>query len=280
MNARMHPSIRRNHLAARLAVGVALLLLGAIVMFAASGGVVADDAHQSKIYDSSSFEAQPFAAGGLLLGVDGWSTAIPPFLNPEAATITRADSSTGRQSVEVWGGDMIGSEGITAPYDAVGSYRRPLDHEVTPLKPIVVMEADLLLETDEAATEEDFFSMTIAARSGDGETLGEIGLSSSGLAVAYGFNAPPGSTPLFDAPIEFNQWHHVSIVMDFAGEKTNVAYFVDGKLIGAMPTESTSDVLLRGAMVVQALPDGDEDTRANYTARYDNFRVSVWGNGD
>jgi hypothetical protein len=162
----------------------------------------------------------------------------------------------------------------------VGSYRRPLDHEVTPLKPIVVMEADLLLETDEAATEEDFFSMTIAARSGDGETLGEIGLSSSGLAVAYGFNAPPGSTPLFDAPIEFNQWHHVSIVMDFAGEKTNVAYFVDGKLIGAMPTESTSDVLLRGAMVVQALPDGDEDTRANYTARYDNFRVSVWGNGD
>jgi hypothetical protein len=249
-------------------------------MFAASGGVVADDAHQSKIYDSSSFEAQPFAAGGLLLGVDGWSTAIPPFLNPEAATITRADSSTGRQSVEVWGGDMIGSEGITAPYDAVGSYRRPLDHEVTPLKPIVVMEADLLLETDEAATEEDFFSMTIAARSGDGETLGEIGLSSSGLAVAYGFNAPPGSTPLFDAPIEFNQWHHVSIVMDFAGEKTNVAYFVDGKLIGAMPTESTSDVLLRGAMVVQALPDGVEDTRANYTARYDNFRVSVWGNGD
>lgn len=280
MNARMHPSIRRSHLATRLAVGVALLLLGAIVLFAASGGVVADDAHQSKIYDSSSFEAQPFAAGGLLLGVDGWSTAIPPFLNPEAATISDADSSTGRQSVEVWGGDLIGSEGITAPYDAVGSYRRPLNHEVTPLKPIVVMEADLLLETDEAATEDDFFSMTIAARTGAGETLGEIGLSSSGLAVAYGFNAPPGSTPLFDAPIDFNQWHHLSIFMDFSGEKTNVAYFVDGELIGAMPTESTSDVLLRGSMVVYALPDGDEDTRANYTARFDNFRVRVWGNGD
>jgi len=148
------------------------------------------------------------------------------------------------------------------------------------LKPIVVVEADLLLETDQPATADDFFTLTIAARSGDGETLGEIGLSSSGSAVAYDADAPAGDAPKFTAPIDFNQWHHVSIVMYFSGEKANVAYFLDGELIGAMPTESTSKTLLRGAMVVYALPDGDGNTRANYTARLDNFRISSEGGGD
>ena len=97
----------------------------------------------------------------------------------------------------MWGGDLVSSEGITAPYDAVGSYRRPLNYTVSPGKPIVVIEADLLLETDQPATDEDFFSLTIAARSGDGETLGEMGLSSSGYAEAYGFNADPGAPPAF-----------------------------------------------------------------------------------
>ena len=258
--------------APRLALGVGVVLLLSVIIAVVGA---AENALRNKVYDSQGFEPQPFVDGTPLLGTDGWSTAIPPFLNPIAATITNAASSNGRQSVEVWGGDLFGSDGITAPYDAVGSYRRPVNYEVSLLRPTVVVEADLLLETDQPGTVDDFFTLTIAARSGDSETLGEVGLSSSGSAVAYDFDAPPGALPAFTAPIDFNEWHHVTIMMDFTGEKANVAYFVDGVLIGAMPTESTSRTLSRGSMVVYALPDGDGNARANYTARLDNFRISV-----
>ena len=69
---------------------------------------------QSKIY-STGFEPPTFEAADFLLGTDGWSLAIPPFLNPGAAVITDAVKKSGKQSVEVWGGDLVGSEGITAP---------------------------------------------------------------------------------------------------------------------------------------------------------------------
>jgi hypothetical protein len=149
---------------------------------------------------------------------------------------------------------------------------------VTELKPIVIVEADLLLETDEPTTDDDFFSLTIAARSGDGETLGEMGLSSSGWAVAYDFNAAPGAEPLLAEEIEFNQWYRVSILMDF--ESRTTWYFLDDELLGGTPAPSGSNVLARGAMVVYALPDGGDDERAYYTARFDNFRISVHGDRD
>jgi hypothetical protein len=239
----------------------------------------ADDANKKNIYDSKGFEPKPFKAGSQLLGLDGWSTAIPPFLNPAAATITNAASRNGRQSVEVWGGNLLGSGGITAPYDAVGSYRLPLNYTVSNRKSVVVVEADLLLETDQPVTDDDFFSMTLAARSGNGETLGEIGLSSSGFADAYGFNAAPGATPAFSVPIELNEWHQVGIVIDYSSSTPEVSYFVNGDCIGVMPTTSTSKVLLRGAMVVYALPDGNGSTRDDYTARFDNFRITQQGKG-
>jgi hypothetical protein len=276
MNRRHRRPAARQNLPFRLPLGsVIVLLVGATLWLGALPRMHADEAHRSKIYDSRGFEPMPFVTGEELLGVDGWSTAIPPFLNPAAAKITAAESSTGRRSVEVWGGDLADSEGITAPYDAVGSYRRPLSYSVTLAKPIVVIEADLLLETDQAATDDDFFSMTIAARSGDGETLGEIGLASSGWAVAYDFDASAGDDAMFAEPIEFNAWHHVSIEMDFSGEKTLVSYYLDGEFLGELATESTSDVLLRGAMVVYALPDDEFAARDDYTARFDNFQVSV-----
>jgi hypothetical protein len=236
---------------------------------------------QSKIY-STGFEAPPFAAGAPLLGTDGWSLAIPPFLNPSAAVITDAVKKSGKQSADVWGGDLVSAprddDGmpLTAPYDAVGSYRHPVNYSVTAKKPIIVVEADLLLDTEEPTTEDDFFSLTIAARSGDGETLGEMGLSSAGSVDVYGFDAAAGDPTLISKPTEVNPWHRLSIVMDFSSATTTVAYFVDDEFITATPTTSTSNALLRGSMVVYARPDGG-DTRDNYTARFDNFRISVHG---
>ena len=80
-----------------------------------------------------------------------------------------------------------------------------------------------------------------------------------------------------DAPIELNEWHRVSIVMDFSSDTSTVSYFLDGEFIGATPTTSASKVVLRGAMVVYARPDDDSHTRDDYTARFDNFHVTVHG---
>jgi hypothetical protein len=229
---------------------------------------------------STSFEQPTFQAGDQLLGLDGWSTAIPPFLNPPAAKITRDAASNRKQSVVVLGGDLIGSAGITAPYDAVGSYRRPLGQEISANQSRIHVDADLLLETNQPATPGEFFSLTIAARSGDGETLGEIGLSSQGIVEAFEFNVDPGSPPTPDLiePILFNHWYHITMLLDY--ENRTTSYYIDGHLLGTVDAPSSSNVLSRAAMVVYARPDGGiaggaSSARSNYTARFDNFRVRV-----
>lgn len=232
---------------------------------------------------ATGFEQPTFHVGDQLLGLDGWSTAIPPFLNPEAATITADEANQGSQSVEVRGKDLIGSDGITTPYDAVGSYRRPLNATISS-NAVVRMEADLLLDGPQPKTEGEFFSLTIAARSDDDKTLGEMGLSSAGVVEAFGFNVDPGTTPAFSKHLSLNQWHHVTMLLNYHNRTTS--YFIDKHLLGTIAAPSTSAVLSRGAMVVYARPDGDStgrknriSTRSSYTAYFDNFRVSV-GHGE
>jgi hypothetical protein len=248
---------------------------------------IASTAQAVTLY-ATSFEQPTFQPSDQLLGLDGWSTAIPPFLNPAAAVITNAAAKSGTQSVEVHGADLIGSDGITAPYDAVGSYRRPLldqngepnGHTMTGDKKLARVDANLMLETNQKKTKGEFFSLTISPRSGNGESYGEIGLSSDGTVEAFGFNAAPATDRVFARPIRFNKWYHITMLIDFANRTTS--YFIDDQFIGAVPAPSSSDLLLRCAMLVFARPDGDvsggpNSKRANYTARFDNFRVSVHG---
>jgi hypothetical protein len=227
---------------------------------------------------STSFEGPVFLNGNQLLGADGWSTAIPPFLNPDAAIITNVKASNRKQSVVVKGADLIGSEGITAPYDAIGSYRKPLNYVVSADQTKVHVDADLLLETDRPGTPGEFFSLTIAARSGSGDSLGEVGLSSQGVAEAWKLNAVPGSPPEFVEPITLNQWHRVSMLIDYQNRTTS--YYIDDYLMGTVEAPSASNVLARVAMVVYARPNGDAtggvgSSRSDFTARFDNFRVRV-----
>jgi hypothetical protein len=151
------------------------------------------------------FESPPFVSAGLLLGIDGWSTEIPTFLNPNAALITNTIAKSGRQSVAVAGVDLIGSEGITAPYDAVGSYRHPIDYMTTPTSSVVRVDADLRIGTRKPKTHGEFFSLKLSTRSGDNEILGEIGLTSAGIVAAWDFGVAPGSDPKFTTSIRFNK---------------------------------------------------------------------------
>jgi hypothetical protein len=196
---------------------------------------------------STGFEDPPFANGSALLGQDGWSTAIPPFLNPSAATITNALAHTGLQSLQVGGIDIATSDDpetpeydpITDPYDAVGSYRRPVDFDAAAAGyPIVRLQTDVYLDGPVSSTP-SFVSQSLAARSGDGG-VGEIELGSDGNAYAYTGNF--GSSVLFSTPVSLGEWHTFAIDIDFLNDQ--YAFRVDGTLLGQHAFEAgfTSDV--------------------------------------
>jgi hypothetical protein len=254
---------------------LALVLAGVVGLLG-----MANTAQALTLYQTG-FETHPFVVNQPLVGQDGWTGAVPapPFsLNPEFAIITDALARRGHQSVEVRGADLIPSGGPTAPYDAVGSYRRPVSYTLSGENTLARVDADLRLGTTQPKTDGEFFSLTIAARSGDGETLGEIGLSSGGIVEAWDFGAPPGSTPKFTTTIRLNKWYHITMLLDFAHHTTT--YFINEHRLGKISTPSASNILLRGGMAVYARPDGDPLTgptsvRSDYTARFDNFRISV-----
>lgn len=238
---------------------------------------MANTAQAVTVYQTG-FETPIFHDGDQLVGKDGWTGAVPapPFsLNPEFAVITDALAKKGRQSVEVRGVDLVSSGGNTTPYDAVGSYRRPLNHTISGNNKLVRVDADMLLETYQQKTSDDFFGFAITLRDGDGVALGEVGLFSNRLVQAYPITRRVGEVtpPVFTRPIRFNKWHHITMLLDTANDTT--AYFIDEQFIGAIQAPSTSNILARGAMVVYALPDGGGNARANYAAHLDNFRVSV-----
>jgi hypothetical protein len=267
----------------------------ALVMVGFLGSLgVANTAQAVTVYQTG-FESLQFVVNQPLVGQDGWTGAVPapPFsLNPEFAIITDAFFRRGDQSVEVRGADLISSGGPTAPYDAVGSYRKPLNnYTIVGKNTLVRVDADMQLATNQPKkTSDDFFGFTITLRDGNGVALGEIGLFSNGKALAYPTTKVVGEvTPeVFSRFIRFNKWYHVTIFMDTANDTTS--YFIDDHFIGAIqassiprapgnpndpPNPDRSNILDRGAMVVYARPDRVGNARANYTARLDNFRISV-----
>jgi hypothetical protein len=162
---------------------------------------------------STGFEAPTFAAGSQLLGQDNWSTAIPPFLSPSAAVIATVTPKSGSQDLQVKGSNLVSDSTDLAPLDGVGSYRYPLNY--TAHGGVVQLEVDTMLQTSQAKTTNDFWSQTLAARSGDGENLAEFGLSSDGVVEAYGSDSSTGDAPVFKSPINFNQWYHLTMDLNF-----------------------------------------------------------------
>jgi hypothetical protein len=198
---------------------------------------------QAQTVYATSFERSKFLGGEQLLGVDEWSEAIPPFLNAPAAKITADASRSGSQSIIVRGEDLYTSNGITAPYDAVGSYRRPLNFLISSAAAKVRIEADVLISTSRPKTDDQFFSLTISARSGDGEILGEVGISSAGKAEGFALGQNPGDPAAqIKDNIALNRWHHLTMILDTANDTTQ--YFIDGQALGvALSTQAVSKLV-------------------------------------
>jgi hypothetical protein len=223
---------------------------------------------------STGFEQPTFADGSTLLGQDGWSTAIPPFLNPGAAVVASGLAHTGTQSLRVAGTDLVPAPEVS-PLAVVGSYRRPVNYDSTTGHSTVLITSDVRLDGPTLGSG-DFFAANIAARSGDGG-IGEISISSDGKVYAYTGNFD--GVTLASSTITLGAWHNLGILVDFNAD--TYSFLVDGTSLGTFPFSAgfTSNTLVRGAAVVYGFPDsGDPASQARkelFTARYDNFSIAT-----
>jgi len=197
-------------------------------------GLVTATAHSyaGPLVYQTGFENPPFVAGLSLVDQDGWS-GVPP-LSPDAAVILTDKPRQGKQSVLVLGEDLVHQDFINqltgGYYDAIGSYRKPVNYDTGGMQTVRV-SAHVLVEGPQTPTGNNFFSASIAARGAivsDGGTtgIGELAISSDGHVYGYsGDDDVP--TFLTSASITLGEWHDLAVEADFATR--HFAFFVDGQ---------------------------------------------------
>ncbi len=231
--------------------------------------LAAAQAHAATLY-STGFESPGFASGSQLVGQDGWIVGAP-FLSPNAPVISNTQAHAGTQAVRVRGQDMVHADQVGPELDAVGAYRRPVNYDTAAAgTPITQITASVRL--DGPVGTDDFFSVNIGARSGDGN-VGEISISSDGFV--YGYSGNVINPTLFSTPVTLGVWHLLGVTVDY--DANLYSFSVDGASFGPYPFEPgfTSDVLVRGSMLSYARPDAGTNLRSNYTAWVDNFSITA-----
>lgn len=232
---------------------------------------------------STGFEAPEYTAGSPLAGTNGWTA--PGFLSPNAAMITTTAPASGLQSVQVNGADLVHDDALDGSgYDAIGSYRQPVDHDaIASGLPIVRVQADVRLDgpqTDQTPDRVtgDFVSANVALVTEDGE-LGTLFLSADGHVYAYGAD-PATDNYLFGVSVALGSYYTLAVEANFLSR--TLLYYLDGALLGTSSFADpalgcTSNVVTRGSLVVYsnepnaAVPQ----TRDQYTAYFDNFSVTA-----
>ena len=156
----------------------------AMKLLAASS--IAGPLHSAAAQDiyATSFQPPAFVAGAPLAGQDGWVSPVP-VLSPQAAII--AASKKGGQSVRVNGASLesqpVDINAVTGGYyDAIGAYRRALDHDSGGTQ-VVRLSVDVRLD-GRATPKSNFFSASLIAVAyndlGGSEGVGELAISSDG----------------------------------------------------------------------------------------------------
>ncbi|MBK8335144.1 MAG: hypothetical protein IPL03_00530 [Sterolibacteriaceae bacterium] len=282
----------------------------AAAMAFGSGAALADsDANQVRY--KTGFEAPDFVAGQPLAGQQGWNA--PPPLSAEAAVVSKDKPRQGKQSVFVPGADLVHQDFINeltqGYYDAIGSYRKPICLIATQsgCKTLVdeldseniytgyeakgrVVRVSAHVRVDGARTlGNNFFSASVGAIAvgTDSDTgklapegVGELAISSDGHVYGYsGAHYVP--TPfLVKDRVTLDEWHTLAVEADFGERKTR--FFVDDEYIGWIwfDNQVTTDLLLRGSMLVYAAPESGTAERTlyekkNYSAHFDQFAIKV-----
>jgi len=228
---------------------------------------------------STKFEDPPFVVGPLN-GQDCWIAPVP-FLSPNAAVISTEKPRQGQQSVRVLGEDLEHEDLIHALtngyYDAIGSYRKPVNFDT---QGIVRVRISAHVRVDGPTTPgTNFFSAALVAVAVGGVGVGQLDISSEGIVIANtGDNLVP--VPLASGPITLGEWHALAIVDDFGAQTFTLS--VDDQSLGTYPFPAGvhSTVLSRGSLLALTAPDTGSRHKADYTAHYDNFSISVVGKDD
>jgi hypothetical protein len=273
MKQSFHPQAARLNLA-RIA---SLLVISTAALVGAS------QAGAGQAIYATGFEPPTFVANTPLAGQDGW--IAPPPLSPNAAVVTSDKPRQGRQTVHVLGEDLehqdFISEATGGYYDAIGSYRRPVNYD-TGNSQAVRISAHVRIDGRKTASGNNFFSAGVAGRAestfnGDpsSASVGELAISSDGHAYAYSGN---DLVPTFLAgrQVRLGEWHNLAIVADFATQTSR--FYVDDDLLATFawePSEVYTGVLLRGALLAYTAPDTARTKKADYAAHYDNFSIKV-----
>lgn len=231
----------------------------------------------AEVIYSTGFEAPVFGAYSQLQGQDGWTAAgsLPPFLSTTAAVITRLDGGAGGQAVVVRG-DYMTSAPQVAPYDAVGSFRRPVNYDTNASEfKIVRLSVDVML-TGPTTVPYTQWAASLAARDNAGFTLAELEIGADGSLAGFG-NQAPGSTPLVSGSTTPGGWHKLGLEIDYNTKLSR--FFVDDTQLGesiSFAANNPSGILARGALVAYAGPDvSGEFARADHAMYFDNYSVSA-----
>ena len=241
--------------------------------------VGASQARAGQVIYATGFEPPTFVANTPLVGQDGW-IAPPPF-SPNAAMVTRDHPRIGRQTVHVLGADLehqdFINEATAGYYDAIGSYRHPVNYDTGGTKTIHV-SAWVRIDGPKTTKGNNFFSASIAAigadNDGNASGVGELALSSDGHV--YGYSSQDlVPTFLTSARVRLGEWHRLTVEVNFAAR--TYSFLVDGKSLGtfAFDPSATSNTLLRGSLIAYAAPDTATQTKADYAAHFDRFSIGV-----
>jgi hypothetical protein len=256
-----------------------LLVLGLSLMMAANAAAAA-------LYETS-FEDPLLANNSVLVGQDGWVGA--PILSPNAARISAGPNTGGIHTLRVNGIDLEHQDALNdltgGYYDAIGSYRRPVNFQTGGSQNVRVA-ADVYLAGPKTPDGNNFFSAAIGTRTEltDGSTggTGELAISSDGHVYGY---CGCENVPTFksSAPVTLNAWHNLAIDMDL-GART-YSFLVDGIPLGTFdfleppdpeaPTVDYTTILTRGSLLAYAAPNAGGNLKNQYAAYYDNFSIGA-----
>jgi hypothetical protein len=244
------------------------------------------------VYETG-FEDPPFADNSILLGQDGWGgvTTFSPF----AAVVAAGPNAGGNQTLRVDGANLehqdflIGTSG--GHYDAIGSYRRPVNYETFGTQ-VIRVAADVYLSGPQTPDGTNFFSAALSTRTllGDLTTTagtGEIAISSDGHVYVH---CGCQNAPFFhaSAPVTLNAWHNLAVRVDFWDRR--YSFEVDGASLGTyafvqppvpeLPILDYLNIFARCSLLAYAAPDTAEMQKNQYTAYYDSFSIVATLAGD
>jgi hypothetical protein len=242
----------------------------------------------AQVVYSTGFEDPPLANHSLLVGQDGW-IAPPPF-STDAAEVSTGIHAAGRQALRVRGSDLVHQDFINEAtggyYDAIGSFRRPVNYDTNGLRTVRVSADVYVTGGKQTPDANNFFSASVATRTAlsDGNTAGtgELAISSDGHVYGYSGNENV-PTFLVSAPVTLNAWHNLAVDVNTGAH--NYSFLLDGASLGTFGFDTPPDpddlsidytnVLTRGSLLAYAAPDTNSLKKQEFSAHFDNFSITA-----